>query len=85
MSLFAVEFGGEIADMTHLYVARIEAGGSKVPYYPWLDFGGRVGRRKSVHRPFLKDGRYIYDAFNRHRDDFIDVMREGLLDVARSA
>lgn len=31
--------------------ARIAAGGPKAPYYPWLDFGGTVGRgRKAAVR-----------------------------------
>src|SRR5258705_3090786 len=40
--------------------ARISVGGAKAPYYPWLDFGGRTGRKKSVVRPFFSEGRYIY-------------------------
>lgn len=37
---------------------RITGGSKRVPYYPWLDFGGTtpIGGK----RPFLKDGRYIY-------------------------
>src|SRR5262245_21926026 len=65
--------------------ARVVGGGNRAPYYPWLDFGGRVGRRQSVRRPFLKDGRYIYAAYDRRRGEFIDVMAENLVDVARSA
>lgn len=40
--------------------ASIAVGGTKAPYYPWLDFGGRVGRRRSVKRTFIQGGRYIY-------------------------
>src|SRR5687768_13327127 len=40
--------------------ARIRGGGGKAPYYPWLDFGGRI---KRARRPFLKRGRYIYNAY----------------------
>ncbi len=65
--------------------ARIVGGGNRAPYYPWLDFGGRVGRRKSVKRPFLTDGRYIYAAYNRHKGEFVEKMSEGLVDVARQA
>jgi hypothetical protein len=42
--------------------ARIKAGGSRAPYYAWLDFGGRVGPNKSVLRKFYSDGRYLYPA-----------------------
>jgi hypothetical protein len=43
--------------------ARVQGGGTRYPYYPWLDFGGRVGRKRSVHRPFLKTGRFIWRAY----------------------
>jgi hypothetical protein len=67
--------------------ARVSGGGARAPYYPWLDFGGKVGRKKSVIRPFYKDGRYIYGTYFRDRDTgkFEQVMVENLLDVARSA
>jgi hypothetical protein len=40
--------------------ASIVAGGPSAPYYPWLDFGGGVGRGKSIKRTIIKEGRYIY-------------------------
>jgi hypothetical protein len=43
--------------------SRVRAGGAKVPYYAWLDFGGAVGRNKSVKRAFFKSGRYLWAAF----------------------
>lgn len=36
--------------------------GSPAVYEPWLDFGGKVGKGKSVSRPFIKGGRYLYPA-----------------------
>lgn len=65
--------------------ARVVGGGSRAPYLPWLDFGGRVGRRHAVRRPFLKDGRYIYAAYDRRRGEFIETMQKNLVDLARSA
>lgn len=65
--------------------SRISAGGNKAPYYPWLDFGGRVGRARSVTRPFLKNGRYIYDAYFGNKTRFAEVLEQGLLDVAVQA
>jgi hypothetical protein len=67
--------------------ARIRAGSNRAPYYPWLDFGGRVGRKKSVKRPFLKQGRYLYAAYfdKRQSGEFERVLTEALLDVARKA
>lgn len=66
---------------------RVRGGGNRAPYYPWLDFGGRVGRGRSVVRPFKKEGRYIYDAYFRKRDsgEFQEVLSKALLGVAASA
>lgn len=64
---------------------RVVGGGNRVPYYPWLDFGGRVGRNKSVRRPFLKEGRYIYASYFANTDEFTKVLEAALLDVARQA
>lgn len=66
-------------------MARVVGGGRRARYYPWLDFGGRVGKHKSVRRPFYKEGRYIYKAFHDHRGDFADVLHKALLDVASQA
>ena len=65
--------------------ARVVGGGNRVPYYPWLDFGGSVGRKGSVKRPFLTKGRYIFDAFFRNRERFTDKLAENVVDVARRA
>ena len=65
--------------------SRVVGGGNKAPYYPWLDFGGRVGRARSVSRPFLKNGRYIYDAYFDNRARYAELLEQGLLDVAASA
>lgn len=43
--------------------SRVQAGGRKAPYYPWLDYGGKVGRDRSVSRPFERHGRYLYPAY----------------------
>lgn len=65
--------------------ARVTGGSTRVPYYPWLDFGGRVGKEKSVHRPFMKDGRYIYAGFRANRARFEDVLFRQLIKVATDA
>lgn len=65
--------------------ARIAAGGTRAPYYPWLDFGGRVGRDKSVSRPFYTEGRYIYPGLRENRDEITEVMSDALTELARSA
>jgi hypothetical protein len=56
-----------------------------VPHYPWLDFGGRVGRAKSVHRPFLPGGRFIYPGYTRNRPEIQQRLLAALLQVAEQA
>jgi hypothetical protein len=65
--------------------ARVRGGGSKAPYYPWLDFGGNAGRGRSLHRPFLPDGRYIYASFRMKRPEFLAAMVKGLKAIAHKA
>lgn len=65
--------------------ARVQEGGRRAEYMPWLDFGGRVGRNRSVRRPFIKEGRYIYRAYFDNSSRFQAVLEQALIDVARSA
>lgn len=65
--------------------ARVSGGGKRYPYYAWLDFGGRVGPDRSVKRPFLREGRYIWKAFADNRSKVEDVLTDALIDVARQA
>lgn len=65
--------------------ARVQGGSKSAPYYPWLDFGGRVGRRGSVQRPFIKEGRYIYAGLAANNDRVHQALLGGLLDVARAS
>lgn len=64
-------------------LVRVSGGGKKFPYYPWLDFGGRVGRNRSVLRPFIKEGRYIWAAFGDNRERVQKKLTESLIDVGR--
>jgi hypothetical protein len=64
---------------------RIAFGGDRAPYYPWLDFGGATGKNKSVQRPFLKEGRYVYKGFKEKRSDVERAMSDGIRRVAQSA
>lgn len=65
--------------------ARVVGGGAKAPYYPWLDFGGKIPR--GPRRPFLKEGRYIYNAYFRAKRSgrFQESLEKNLVAVARSA
>lgn len=49
--------------------ASIAVGGTKAPYFPWLDFGGRVGPTKETRRPFLHEGRFIYPTLREKRGE----------------
>jgi hypothetical protein len=58
--------------------ARVKAGGPKYRYFPWLDFGGRVGRRKRTVRPFLKSGRYVWKAYGEQHENVAQHLADGL-------
>lgn len=62
---------------------RITGGSKRVPYYPWLDFGGTTPR--GGKRPFKKDGRYIYASYAKHRDELAVLLEAALTDAARAA
>lgn len=62
---------------------RVVGGSKRVPYYPWLDFGGTIGTN-GPRRPFLKNGRYIYDAYFRNRDEFTDILVDELVSAGSS-
>lgn len=66
---------------------RITAGGDKAPYYPWLDFGGHVGRHGTAARTFIKDGRYLYPTYyDQRRSGVYDkVLEQHLRRVAVAA
>ena len=66
---------------------KIKGGGRKAPYYPWLDFGGRVGEFRQISRPFKADGRYIYSTYFPLRDsgEFQEILLDALDEVADAA
>lgn len=65
--------------------AAVTGGSRKVPYYAWLDFGGRVGRKKSVRRPVVKGGRYLWPTIAANRDSLEKGLTAALADAARQA
>lgn len=64
---------------------RVSAGSKRVPYYGWLDFGGSTGIKRSVRRPFIEEGRYIYPTYEASRDRVIEAMVTAYTVVARDA
>lgn len=63
--------------------AYVKGGGARYPYYPWLEFGGRVGRKNSVYRTFIKTGRYLWRTFVDHRNKIRDFYADELNDLLR--
>lgn len=64
-------------------VAKVSMGGARVPYAGFIEFGGAVGRNKSVKRPFVKDGRYLRPAYAKNRARVEADARDLLDRVAR--
>lgn len=64
--------------------ARVVGGGPRVPYYPWLDFGGITGA-SGVSRPFQTRGRYIYEGFFQNRAKFTDKLEQSLRKIVTEA
>lgn len=52
--------------------------GVGVPYFGWLDFGGSVGPNKSVKRPYLRTGRYIWRSFADNRTVIMENMEKAI-------
>ncbi len=65
--------------------ATVRAGGAKVPYFGFADFGGRVGIHKSVDRPFIREGRYLYPSLMSNRPEVLQVMTDELRNLATDA
>lgn len=65
--------------------AQVKAGGAKASYYPWLDFGGRVGVNRSIRRTFIKGGRYIFPAYKDNREIIGEKLHSGLTDLIRDS
>lgn len=76
---------GSIKAASTRTAVRVKAGGPKFPYFPWLDFGGKVGRGKRTVRPFLKSGRYVWKAYGEQREQVAAKLAEGLDKVIADA
>jgi hypothetical protein len=67
-------------------VARVVGGGNKAPYYPWLDFGGRIDRGgHPTSRPFVEGGRYLYPSWLANRKSILEALAESISDLARES
>ena len=59
--------------------------GVKAPYYPWLDFGGAVGRGKGIKRDRVDGGRYLYPEVGKARPEIYAMGVDALADVGNEA
>ncbi|GAA2855391.1 hypothetical protein GCM10010472_10860 [Pseudonocardia halophobica] len=66
---------------------RVSEGSARFPYLPWLDFGGTINKHTAnpTTRSFIKKGRYIWAAFDEHKDQVLDTYQDELKNLARSA
>lgn len=65
--------------------SKVTSGGSRAPYMPWLDYGGRVGRNNTASRPFYPDGRYVYPTYREQKPQFEKLLRDALTEIATGA
>ena len=65
--------------------ASIAFGGRAAEYAPWLDFGGRVGRNRSIQRELVKGGRYVYPTIAKHRAEIGRKVDDAIESLARRA
>lgn len=63
--------------------AIVMGGSARVPYYGWLDFGGKAGN--GVRRYFQKSGRYIYPAYTAKRPIILAQLTDALVALAHDA
>lgn len=65
--------------------ARVKAGGARVPWYPFIEFGGAVGRNNSVRRTYVPSGRFLYPTMASNRSVIVQRMAAGLDRAIREA
>lgn len=66
--------------------ARVTLGRGKTANYAgWIEFGGRVGIRRSVSRRVVKEGRSMYPAMVKRSQTIHEVMAAGLIRLADEA
>lgn len=66
-------------------LARVSGGTKRINWFAWLDFGGRVGRKRSVRRTFMKGGRYLWPSYAENREQVQDILVTGMVELATSA
>ena len=64
--------------------AKVSAGSKKTPYTPWLDYGGKTGRNRSVSRPFVSGGRYVYPTYNANKTSIQAALQKQIIELVES-
>lgn len=64
-------------------VGKVTMGKSSVPYAGFIEFGGAVGRNRSVRRPRVPQGRYLLPAYEANRARVQVVAEHVISEVAR--
>lgn len=65
--------------------ATVHEGGPAFPYLPWLEFGGRVGRKHANHRQWIRGGRYMFRALSTVKPGLELSMHDAMRDAARES
>lgn len=65
--------------------AAVKLGAAKIPYAGWIEFGGRVGRKESVTRRYVRGGRTVYPSVRRREAEITAAMEAGLTRLAEEA
>jgi len=77
---------GTVQPHLKLRGASISIGtGRSDDYVPWLDFGGAVGRQASIHRLFIKEGRYLYPQITAARSVTLKAIEDAIVIAAERA
>lgn len=66
----------------------VAAGGARVPYAGWIDFGGTIRfkkRKGELRRPYIKEGRILYRALGETRDRVFDFYEAAVTEILRAA
>lgn len=62
--------------------AVVRGGKASVPYFGWIDFGGKRGSSRAI-RPFLRRGRILYPAIDARRKEVVEVYADGLRKIIK--
>ena len=81
--------GGHAKSSLRIVTSRggiaIRGGGGRFPYYPWLEFGGGVGRNKRTFRQRAPGGRYLFPALRANRANIEKAMNRNIVRAARDS